>query len=261
MRERIGGNVALVEVRGLKIGDGIPKICVPVVGRTKEEILSQAERVRKLPADMVEWRADWYEDGKNPAKAADAAAKLRGILGEIPVLFTFRTACEGGECEIGAKEYLELNTALAEGKNVDMIDAELSMGADVLEKIIERAHVCGVKVIASNHDFEKTPEREELVNRLKRMEKLHADIAKIAVMPQSDEDVLTLLGASAEAKNGAVSCPVITMSMGEKGVLSRVCGAFSGSAVTFASAGKSSAPGQIEVERMAKILKILQKSI
>lgn len=258
---RIASEKSPVQVRGLKIGDGIPKICIPIVGKTREEILSQAEKIRTLPADLVEWRADWYEWGTDVWKAERMAEELRDVLGEIPLLFTFRTACEGGECQIEDEAYAKLNIALAEGKNVDMIDTELFRDIELLAEVIERAHACGVKVIASNHDFHKTPEKEEIVKRLQKMAKLHADIAKIAVMPRSERDVLTLLEASAEAKNGAVPCPVITMSMGKLGAVSRVCGAFSGSAVTFASAGKASAPGQIEASDMTKILEILQKSL
>lgn len=251
----------VVEVRGVKLGDGIAKICVPIVGRTEEEILEQAGKIKELPADIAEWRADWYGEGNNPEKAAAAAKKLRGVLGEMPILFTFRTACEGGECAITDEEYVRLNQALARSGDIDLVDTELFRGDAVAGEIIAQAHACGVKVIASNHDFEKTPEEDEIVGRLRKMEALHADIAKIAVMPQSDRDVMTLLAASVRAKSGEVSCPVITMSMGKSGAVSRVCAGFSGSAVTFASAGKASAPGQIEVSEMAKILEILQKNL
>ena len=49
-----------VKIRNLKIGCGRPKICVPIVERTKEEILSFAEKIIQSKADMVEWRADSY---------------------------------------------------------------------------------------------------------------------------------------------------------------------------------------------------------
>ena len=32
-----------VNVRNIVIGEGIPKICVPIVGKTKEELLSEVE--------------------------------------------------------------------------------------------------------------------------------------------------------------------------------------------------------------------------
>ena len=35
----------------LKIGSGIPKICVPITGRTREEIKAQAAEIKNTKAD------------------------------------------------------------------------------------------------------------------------------------------------------------------------------------------------------------------
>ena len=51
-----------VKVRNIEIGAGIPKICVPIVGVTREEILAAAENIKSTKADVVEWRVDWYEE-------------------------------------------------------------------------------------------------------------------------------------------------------------------------------------------------------
>ena len=37
-----------VKVRNVEIGVGIPKICVPIVGVTREEILAAAEKCAKI---------------------------------------------------------------------------------------------------------------------------------------------------------------------------------------------------------------------
>ena len=50
-----------VEVRGVKIGEGVPKICVPIVGKTKEEILAAAKSFADVKMDVVEWRVDWFD--------------------------------------------------------------------------------------------------------------------------------------------------------------------------------------------------------
>ena len=50
-----------VNVRKVEIGKGIPKICVPVVGITRDDIIDAACKAKET-ADLVEWRADWYED-------------------------------------------------------------------------------------------------------------------------------------------------------------------------------------------------------
>ena len=98
-----------VEVRGVKIGEGEPKICVPIVGVTREEILAAAETIKSTKADVVEWRVDWYEDIFDFAKTEETMKALREVLGETPILFTFRTSKEGGEKSIETETYVELN--------------------------------------------------------------------------------------------------------------------------------------------------------
>ena len=115
--------------------------------------------------------------------------------------------------------------------------------------------------MVSNHDFHKTPEKEEIVSRLRMMIERGADIAKIAVMPQNKKDVLTLLAATEEMYTKYADRPIITMSMAGTGVISRLCGEVFGSALTFGAAGKASAPGQMEVEDLKTVLSLLHKSL
>ena len=187
-----------VKVRNIEIGAGIPKICVPIVGVTREEILAAAETIKSTKADVVEWRVDWYEDIFDFAKTEETMKALREVLGETPILFTFRTSKEGGEKSIETETYVELNQNAAKTGLVDLVDVEAFTGDDAVKAVVETAHANGVKVIASNHDFHKTPAKDEIVSRLRKMQELGADIPKIAVMPQNKKDVLTLLSATEE---------------------------------------------------------------
>ena len=144
---------------------------------------------------------------------------------------------------------------------MDLVDVEAFIGDTYVEKVVKTSHECGVKVIASNHDFRKTPPKAELISRMRKMQELGADIPKIAVMPQSTEDVLTLLSATEEMRRCYADRPVITMSMEGTGVVSRMCGEVFGSALTFGAAGKVSAPGQIDVEELRTVLGIIHKSL
>lgn len=170
-----------IEVRGVKIGAGIPKICVPVVGTTEAEIKAAAEAAEAVKPDVVEWRADWFLDVEDEDKVCAVLKELRKILGEIPLLFTFRTKGEGGERALDKEAYVRLNQRAAESGLVDLIDAELFTGEDTLKELVVCAHAAGVKVIASNHDFKKTPEQEVITERLLRMKALGADIPKIEI--------------------------------------------------------------------------------
>ena len=246
-----------VIVRKIKIGEGIPKICVPIVGVTKEAIIEEAKTIAALSADIVEWRADWYEDVFLFEDVRSVLKSLREILQETPLLFTLRTAKEGGEKSIDNATYIALNKAVIESGEIDLLDVELFSGDKVVEEIIGYAHQNQVKVIASNHDFEKTPSKEEIISRLQKMQEMGADILKIAVMPKSSKDVITLLAATEEMSTNYAKQPIVTMSMSRDGVISRLAGEIFGSAITFGAAGKASAPGQIPVQELRKVLEIL----
>lgn len=250
-----------VKVRNIEIGAGIPKICVPIVGVTKEEIIAEAKTFDSIPVDVVEWRVDWFENVFEFDKVEDVLKDLREALGETPILFTFRTSKEGGEKAIEPEPYKELNIQAAKSGYVDLVDVEVFTGDEIVKEIIENAHACGVKVVASNHDFDKTPEKDEIVRRLQKMQELNADIPKIAVMPTCKKDVLTLLSATEEMYTDYADRPIITMSMAGTGVISRLCGEVFGSALTFGAAKKASAPGQMGVEDLKTVLELLDKSL
>ena len=249
------------KVRNIEIGAGIPKICVPIVGVTREEILAAAENIKSTKADVVEWRVDWFDDVFATEKVLETAKELQEVLKDIPILLTFRTSKEGGEKEISVSDYAALNIAAAQSGYVDLIDVEAFTGDEVVKTIINAAHEAGVKVIASNHDFFKTPEKEEIIRRLCMMQELGADIPKIAVMPTCKQDVITLLSATLETSEKYADRPIITMSMAGTGVVSRLTGETFGSALTFGAATKASAPGQINVNELEQVLDIIHKSL
>ena len=248
-----------VTVRNVIIGKGRPKICVPIVNKERVSILAEAMTFRDMPIDVVEWRADWYDNVKKIDKVLETIKMLRDVLEDIPILFTYRTPKEGGASPISAQEYEALNLAVAESGLVDLIDIEMFTGDEMVTRIIDAAHKNNVKVIGSNHDFHQTPEKEEIIKRLRKIQDLGADIPKIAVMPLTKADVLTLLEATVEMEQYA-DRPIITMSMGGMGVVSRISGEIFGSAMTFGAATKASAPGQLNVKELYSILKVVHKS-
>ena len=246
----------VVDIRGVRIGEGVPKICVPVSERTQEEILAAAMSMREEPFDLVEWRADWYNDVTDPNQVRETLRILRDVFGRAPILFTVRTAEEGGEIHLTAEQYEEILTEAAATGLLDLVDVELFSGDDTVRSVIAAAHEHGAAAVASSHDFDATPDRGMLLQRMIHMLELGADILKIAVMPNCRADVLTLLSATEEMTR-LYPNPVISMAMGRMGMISRVCGETFGSAVTFGSAGKASAPGQIDVETLDRILQEL----
>lgn len=245
-----------VHVRNLMFNDSSPKICVSLTCSTENQILYDIKSLKDFDYDLVELRIDFFENVDEFHKVVNLLLKIKKYH-DKPILFTFRTKNEGGNHEMSEEMYFELNHTVIKSKLIDLIDIELFSNEEKIKEIIEFAHENNVKVIMSNHDFSQTPSKDEIVKRLVKMQSYEADITKIAVMPNCEEDVLILMAATLEMKKVKADRPFITMSMGSMGVITRLTGALTGSCLTFAALNKSSAPGQINVRNARKILNIL----
>ncbi|MEU5842210.1 type I 3-dehydroquinate dehydratase [Rhodococcus sp. NPDC047139] len=255
----MGGTITPVRVRDVVIGEGTPTIVVPVMGRTPAALREQVAAVAGR-ADVVEWRVDFFDRIDDIAAVAEQAAGLATQLQGTPLLATCRTANEGGQVEISDDAYADLTVALAESGAVDLVDVEYRRDRAAVDRIVAAAHARHVAVVASNHDFDATPPKDEIVARLREMQDLGADICKIAVMPRTTGDVLVLLDATRTMHEDYADRPLITMSMGGLGVLSRIAGQVFGSAATFGMVGTASAPGQIDADELRSVLELLDRS-
>jgi 3-dehydroquinate dehydratase I len=250
-----------IKVKNVTIGDGPPKICVPMVGETVGQLVEEAKSLMTMDLDVIEWRVDFFEEVENVSKVIAVLSEIRSVIPEIPLVFTFRTAKEGGERQIKPEAYKALYIEVIETGMVDIIDLELFTSEDDLMKLIEIAHAQNVFVILSNHDFIKTPSKDEIISRLRMAQELGGDLPKVAVMPNHPRDVLTLLEATVEMVENYADRPIITMSMAGKGMVSRVAGEVFGSALTFGAAQKTSAPGQLPVSQLREFLALIHTSL
>ncbi|WP_053361953.1 type I 3-dehydroquinate dehydratase [Bacillus sp. FJAT-27251] len=244
-------------VRGVVIGRGMPKVCVPLTGKSISELREEAALVKTVDADMVEWRADFFNDIEEFGEVMAALTVIRSSLPEIPLIFTFRSSKEGGEKELSLEAYVKLNERVTESGLVDFIDVELFSDEGAVRKLVKKAHENQVLVIVSTHDFEKTPPKEEILYRLRKAQELGGDLPKIAVMPNDASDVLTLLEATHMMSTTYADRPIVAISMAGTGMISRLAGELFGSALTFGTANKASAPGQMPAAELKKVLSLL----
>lgn len=250
----------VLKIREMMLGAGRPKICIPITGKNEIELREEVTVTKTVCCDIVEWRADHFEEIDNTEKVKQMLGELKTLLDKIPILFTCRTKQEGGEKEISAENYMKLYREVIGTGNADLVDVEMMLGEKVCSTLLECAHTHNVYVVMSSHDFEKTPDKETLIERFRSMQEQGADVPKIAVMPQSAEDVLTLLAATNEFTEKYADRPVISMSMGWIGSISRIAGEFFGSALTFGAAKHASAPGQLSVNDVNYILNVLHNA-
>ena len=208
-------------------------------------------------ADLIEGRIDFFDQVEDAEKLVETAKKLCQVMSEMPLLTTFRTHFEGGVKKLSEEEYFDICRVLIKERATDLLDLELFRKISKLKEIIAEAHENNIYIIMSNHDFDKTPATSELERRLTLMKIYGADIAKIAVMPNSARDVLNLLLATDNMKY-KLNCPLITMAMGDLGKVTRISGEVFGSCLTFGTVGDASAPGQIESTNLKGILNTLK---
>lgn len=247
-------------VRNLKLGEGKPSVCIPLTASAKPELIEEAYHYRESAIDVVEWRADLFAEVEDHTAVEEVLKELVKILAGIPLIFTFRSHQEGGEKDLSREDYVSLNQFVIQTGLADFVDIELYQGEDTVRDLIALAHKKHTYVIISNHDFQQTPPKTEIVNRLCMADELGGDVLKIAVMPNEIEDVLELLSATNEMKKYTKK-PIITMAMGPLGVITRLSGQVFGSAVTIGAGERASAPGQVPIQDLHQVLKVIEKSM
>ena len=250
----------LLCIKGKIIGKGKPLVCVPVMESSKEEILRETRRLEEAHTEMIEWRVDAFENVESPNAIREILNEMKHIIRESILVYTFRSKNQGGCKALSAADIYDIHQVAAESDVVDFIDVEY-FEAKNPQKEIARLQEMGVYVIASHHDFEQTPDPEVIRMLLEQIRESGADVVKLAVMPQNMWDVLHLLEETNRFHENHPDRPLITMSMGAKGGISRVAGEFFGSCVTFGAGGQASAPGQLPVKQLEEILHILHQSV
>lgn len=201
-----------------------------------------AEQAKKLGADVLELRIDLL---KVDARTALCDIRETGL----PVIITNRMKQEGGGWQ-GAEEE-RIRTLISLLPMADAVDIELC--ARDRDMVVKKARDTGKTVIISTHDFKKTPASNVMSGIIRESVAAGADVAKLAVMPNSLEDVHRLLEVTLHA-----NVAVCTIAMGEKGRHSRVVAPIYGSAMTYGYVGKATAPGQLRVDELRHILNLIQ---
>lgn len=248
---------AAITVNGKVIGGPAPLVCLPLVAGDTDDLLEQARELLALSPDLLEWRIDGFDAVENLDVCLDALKKLRHVIGSTPLIFTCRIHAEGGMRDMPQDIRLKLIEAVIATRNAEIVDIELCNETSFVETVKRAAESCGVRVILSYHDFTGTPSEAVILEKLTQAQAMGGDIAKVAVMPRNYHDVLTLLSATLEARSGAVSVPLVTMSMGSEGGVTRLAGGVFGSDITFAVGRKSSAPGQIPIQELRRAMAVL----
>lgn len=246
-----------IVIKGKAFTHEHPMICIPIVEETERAILSKMEELMIEAPDMIEWRIDYFEQQLDLDQVIGVLHKLKEMAGDTILLATIRTHMQGGKYQGTEQEYETALIALSSAKEADILDVEF-FSVENPEELFQILHGFGSVLIASHHDFNETPELDVMRMLLNDMTK-YGDIVKLAVMPKNTSDVLNLLKVTNDYCRAYEGSPIITMSMGKLGMVTRICGEVFGSCVTFGATGRVSAPGQIERKELRSVLDFMHK--
>ena len=235
-------------------------ICVPIVGPTIKDIFSQVQEAAQAKVDLIELRPDmWMKDSHISEEEyiptiVNLVEEVHSKYEKMPMLFTWRTLAEGGETSLSNENYGNLLQAIVDQNVVDAVDVELFAYTDTIGQIIKEAHHQGLQTVMSYHNFLSTPKVKRLYIYAERMISAGAAVIKFALMPTTNEDVLSVLQFTKELTERYPQLPRITMSMGKLGQMTRTCGHVFGNCLTFGTLGQASAPGQVEVAVLKQLV-------
>lgn len=231
------------------MGDSVQSaglICVAVGKDTVEKAIAAA-KIASTEADVVEIRID-----------AMGNPQIEPFISQIdrPLLFTCRPDWEGGFFTGSEDSRLALLEEAVE-KGAAYVDLELQAPQDSFERLVAKLQGSSTRLIVSNHNFESTGSREELLDILAAMKRKGADIGKIITTAHCFNDVLRVLQLQEDARE--LDLPLIAFCMGRAGVISRFATLELGGFMTYCAPddGVGTAPGQITVSKLRHALQSL----
>jgi 3-dehydroquinate dehydratase-1 len=249
-----------LDPRGRKPGGDTPLICTPLVSRTRERLLAEAAGILHKSPDLLEWRVDHFGAIGDTGAVIETLRELRTAAGRTPIIFTCRATREGGHrIPIAEPQVVELYEAVAATRLVEFMDFDQEHDAALVQRVREATRANEVRLILSYHNISYTPGHDFIVERFLEAERQGADVALVLAKPRDRVDVLRLLAATAEADT-KVRIPLIGVSSGPLGSVSRIVGGLFGSSLSYAVGDKASAPGQIPIGDLVAAFDIIRRA-
>ncbi len=245
----------MVTIRDLVIGEGKPKICVTVSGTDEADIISGAHRAFLSQAEIVEWRADYFAGWQDDLSLIRMLKTIRMNIGSKAFLFTFRTKEEGGSIPFKDTEYMRILRTAIDSRLIDLVDIECCVSEYMATEMIAYAKEKNIFIIGSNHSAGFSLSIGEMEYRVRYMQKLGVDIARLTVVPQRKRDAYRLLLTTHDLSED-LNFPIAVLGLGECGKYTRVLGELFGSCLSCAVLDPSD-PSELSVSLLAPLLQTL----
>ena len=230
--------------------------CIPLISSNRNELLADVEVGVANGCDLLEWRRDHFMPGVilTATEEQDLLNEIKNRMPNQGLIYTFRSHREGGVCETSDEIRAVAVMAAINSSQVDYVDVELNSDPVFLERIKGALNTSETQWLVSYHNFVKTPAVEEINAVFRAMEGAGGDVLKLAVMPQSTDDVRHLIQATL-TYNEESRKPMIAIAMGSLGAITRIAPDLCGGSLTFAAGAGKTAPGQLSLEEIIDLRK------
>lgn len=219
------------------------KYCLPIVKRSKEDILEMIQKHRSEYQYFEIWM-DYIEEIDNIF-----VNTIVHMLGNKLILLFQR----GNTKKEGLPDEKKLQILDTINKTDVYLDLDLS---ETKELAYLKENNIKVNTIISYHNYQQTP--VDLAEILKQMDAFHPTIYKIATMCTSETDALKLLLVQQNLK--MQNKRHIILGMGAFGTITRVFGTLWGNELIYApqTQKEASAPGQLTKHELETIFAMLK---
>jgi 3-dehydroquinate dehydratase-1 len=232
--------------------------CIPIISAQRSELMADVDAAVGNECDFIEWRRDYFRQGEilSRQEEMEILKEIGQRMKNQGLIYTYRSHLEGGVYATSdAIREVAIKTAIESGI-VDYVDVELESNHQFLERIIAAIKDKPTGWIASHHNFRKTPAASEIESIYALMEASGADVLKLALMPNTVEDVRHLLLANL-LHNELSELPLIAIAMGELGGMTRIAPELCGGSLTYAAGAGKTAPGQMDLAEIRAFRKKL----
>lgn len=233
-----------------------PRICIATTAISLTDLQHQCKSVLPETEALLELRYDFFSHAASAFHLLQTLHIVHNELPHTPILFTLRTQTDGGAYPQSPTAYAQLIKVAIHSGLISYIDIEYNQPHSIRNLLITEAQKKHVPILMSLHAMQQTPSLETLLTHFAAMKKHGAAIAKIACMPHTPADVLTMLYAVKQIKEIYPHYPIIGISMGKLGRITRLYG----SAITFTTVSSArTAPGQFSLPTLKARLSALYK--
>ncbi|HTW58633.1 MAG TPA: shikimate dehydrogenase [Terriglobales bacterium] len=226
----------------------LPRVCVAVIGADPNELTERAEALVR-DNSFLEFRLDYLS---KPGLAIPRVKRFTESHPGTVVIATCRRVASGGKFRGSIASQLDiLGKAAASG--CQLVDIELQTASKCkpaqIQKLRGRAGL-----ILSFHDFRGTKKLDETLEKMRAFPADYYKLVSTATTLADNVAMIQFLAREGDRHS------LVSMCMGEQGIISRVLGLRAGSAFTFASAGigQETAPGQISAQELRNVYRIEQ---